>query len=107
MPQCLFCSETKLTKEHIWPDWIVREFARRVPPGKKQFTASYTRNKLPVRTWFQNTITHEAKLVCSTCNNKWMSQLETCAKPFLLPLIRAATRFCTIVGRAPMHSRRV
>jgi hypothetical protein len=23
---CLFCGNRPVTKEHIWPDWIVREF---------------------------------------------------------------------------------
>ena len=90
MAQCLFCYETRLTKEHLWPDWIVRLFKTRVPPRKGAYTATHYRRGQPVRSWRQNTITSRTRLVCQQCNNEWMSDVEQCAQPLLVPFIHTS-----------------
>lgn len=88
MSQCLFCERTKLTKEHLWPNWIVRLFKTRVPPRKGIYRLTQYHKGVPIRTWSTNRITAEARVVCKSCNENWMSDLESHAKPFLIPLIQ-------------------
>ncbi len=76
--KCLFCNEDANSKEHVWPQWILR-----LPPARR-----------PVRqrlgTGKEVTYSGDFKLkgVCSTCNNGWMSELETEAKPILGPIVQ-------------------
>lgn len=68
--QCLFCSNDADSKEHAWPKWILRV--------RKDM------NWGPIRRFKEGSpveITASAqvriKAVCQTCNNGWMSGLET------------------------------
>ena len=92
---CIFCGEGRLTKEHVWPDWL-RNYIRRsgvrtrhrsgdfiiqnerinssnVGFGKQNRTGNVTSRKL--------------RVVCGDCNNGWMSRLQKAAKPLLVQLI--------------------
>jgi hypothetical protein len=88
--QCLFCDNIASSREHIWPDWLVREFEKYGP--NQHVNASFLLNKQQIRAWNQPTITHTAKFVCRPCNEVWMSQLEHYVKPLLLPFVHHATR---------------
>src|SRR5260370_28165312 len=76
--KCLFCNEDANSKEHVWPQWILR-----LPPARR-----------PVRqrlgTGKEVTYSGDFKLkgVCSTCNNGWMSELETEVRPILGPIVQ-------------------
>lgn len=70
---CVFCGSGPLTNEHTFPKWLVERFTgtpmtATAPNGKKWST---TRINIPVG------------VVCKTCNNGWMSELEAAAKPIL------------------------
>ena len=85
------CGGGNLSKEHFWPDGL-RHCCRSYPVNQHvehSFTVSnktranppHVRNK-PGHAW-----TKKIRVVCETCNNGWMSALETTAKPLLTPLI--------------------
>lgn len=77
---CIFCGRMANSKEDLWPRWLIKsvlldrpskiemEFAIR---PSKSFTKKYV----------------TSRCVCKTCNEGWMSNLETDTKPILEPLI--------------------
>lgn len=92
MAQCLFCANKAATKEHVWPNWLVNYFASKAPRKAKGrsgaiYRGTMSRDRQVVRAWDSNSIEHTSRIVCAKCNNNWMSELETVAKPVLLPLI--------------------
>jgi hypothetical protein len=82
MPECAFCPETaNLTAEHIISQWVEDLF-----PGKS--TVKYQDGGGRIREWTSVKIDWKARVVCKSCNNGWMSNLESQhAKPVLTPLI--------------------
>ena len=82
MPECAFCShEGKLSAEHLTAKWM-----RELFPGKK--TVSYSTTGGTNREYSCEELDWKAKVVCDTCNNTWMSDIENeHAKPVLTPLI--------------------
>src|SRR5688572_30048282 len=88
MRTCLFCDETTLTREHVWPDWISKYLYG--APTKDRFRATRFDgpNRTPVGAPFKaSELNHKARIVCASCNSGWMSELETHAKPVLQPLL--------------------
>ena len=84
MPSCIFCGQSKVSKEHLWGAWW-REY---YPPSDKDMLA---RNKHTITTLESNNllgtergqfsnvgapISATTKVVCEECNNTWMSQIE-------------------------------
>ncbi len=84
---CIFCGGTGLSKEHIIPDWIGREFP--IPHGFRN-----TRSMYDHRGIYDSTGIHKneplgskkMRNVCVKCNGGWMSRLQSEAKPILLDL---------------------
>jgi hypothetical protein len=76
--QCLFCSNTASSREHIWSDWILKDLK----------PATSIRIRIGERTdrWASDA---EIKVncVCSQCNNGWMSDLENENKPCIGQMI--------------------
>lgn len=70
--QCLFCRNSVDSKEHIFPNWIIKGLKHAEPItatiGKKP---SFHLAKPEIRVGF----------VCKSCNNVWMSNLEADNKP--------------------------
>lgn len=87
MSQCLFCPTTKLTKEHVWPDWLVENYKQKVPPRRGLYRGTITIQQKVTRSFIQGTITERRSLVCDRCNSNWMSAIENFAKDRLWPLI--------------------
>jgi hypothetical protein len=87
MKQCLFCQRTKLTKEHLFPDWIVERFAERTRDRSGHFNASFSHWAGNIERWKQPTIMHKKALMCSRCNNVTIGSVEHVVKPVLVPLI--------------------
>jgi hypothetical protein len=93
--QCIFCGGDGLSKEHFWPEWaapllpsypINQHVEQRFVQANKVLVAPpKTRNK-PGNAW-----TKKIRVVCKTCNNGWMSKLETAVEPALTPLIKGDT----------------
>jgi len=76
MRNCIFCGERASTKEDAWPLWLVR----RLPtPHGVRIEARRRGKSLEGWKALRHGIT--VRFVCAECNNGWMSQLETRAKP--------------------------
>jgi hypothetical protein len=85
---CLFCPSTKLTKEHLWPDWLVTEFKRLAPPKRGRYTGTHQSPDGRIIKFQSANIEAKKRLVCQPCNNEWMSDIEGAAIQTLRPLIR-------------------
>jgi hypothetical protein len=88
---CIFCGNRPLTKEHILGQWVLEHVSRttnkyqfgKVILGKKQKdTTEHSR----MRTG--DPLNANVRVVCSNCNNRWMSQIQENAKPHLIPLFK-------------------
>lgn len=81
--ECAFCSHSaKLTAEHITSEWMGEMF-----PAPKAFKTTDRFGN--VRTWSAPGLDMKAKVVCETCNNTWMSDIEAKhAKPVMSPMMR-------------------
>jgi hypothetical protein len=78
MPRaCIFCGATPLSKEHIWPEWLLRLLP--TPEGVE--TTAQRGSAEPVQVWRSSRPEQTAKFVCAPCNNGWMSQIENAMKP--------------------------
>jgi hypothetical protein len=86
---CIYCGDSPTTREHIWADWL----AKFIPKTLVNYTASQSLLN-PDRTiekkeklWGGDPRSRQLQIVCRPCNNHWMSDLQTAAKPVLIPLI--------------------
>jgi hypothetical protein len=76
-----------VTAEHVWPQWIAKYLPDTKLPHlvvveqEGQDSAVELRGDRPP-------FTTEVKCVCKPCNEGWMHELETTAKPILAPLIQ-------------------
>lgn len=89
MPQCLWCKNTNLTREHLLPGWM----RRIVDPQVHERTVTswqpgFTERSILVKQGTPFTI--RPRIVCQDCNGGWMSRLEERCKPFLEPMIRGS-----------------
>lgn len=85
---CFFCGhEGKMTEEHVLPDWLnnlgyggdgFREYVRERPDTRVVQSGGPFSKKLAI--------------VCEACNTRWMSGMETAAKPILRSLFNAGAR---------------
>lgn len=84
MPRsCVFCGRKGVTAEHVWPRWLGD-----VLPGSGPLSFARKRLHEPeTKRWKAPSLTVTVKKVCASCNNGWMSALETEAKPLLSPMI--------------------
>jgi hypothetical protein len=85
MRRCIFSGHDVLTKEDIWPQWMIKLLKKHpdeiVPMKAKRHTD-------PLRKWFKiGNRALEFKGVCQNCNNGWMSVLEDDTSPILTPMI--------------------
>lgn len=89
---CVFCgTEGSLTNEHVYPQWIWREFGDTPKPPKPITTGPHSEQEVmtPILGGFIREVVsssdrprldptaRKVKVVCSGCNNGWMSLLET------------------------------
>jgi hypothetical protein len=87
--RCIFCEGTRLTKEHVWPNWLGNYLSRDAP---------YTLHTTSFGKIADGNVTHgiridkrrtgdpksrKLRIVCRDCNNGWMSRLQTECKSFL------------------------
>lgn len=99
---CIFCGDSnkRLTEEHIFPDWLRKEFPGQ--PDSTHVSIWQEKNPFAFLAEHPNRVSarrlHEFKngavrsisvrCVCDVCNNVWMSDLETKAKPLLSEVMR-------------------
>lgn len=93
--KCIYCGAArKITREHIWPDWLKAYI--------KKDRLSYTHRVAVVHpSHVEESIkkidgdprSRRIKAVCSTCNSGWMSALQTTAKRSVIPLVSGVPTF--------------
>lgn len=78
---CIFCGkwDSRPSKEDVIPKWIARKF------GKQNWENKSIHSNRVFTT--RGTLGLFTRAPCTRCNNEWMSQLESEAKPILGPLI--------------------
>jgi hypothetical protein len=70
--KCAFCTRSADSREHIFSDWMLRM----LPPNERyHFTERVTATG-EYRRYTQRKINLKAKVVCTSCNNTWMGDLE-------------------------------
>jgi hypothetical protein len=92
--RCIFCNETGLSKQHIWPDWLKKVITRDENKNTQTlFRYDYfTEDRIAItpevkiREGYLGT--RKIRNVCLKCNNGWMSQIEQRAKPHLITMIQ-------------------
>jgi hypothetical protein len=73
---CAFCPEkADTTGEHIWGAWVGRMLGKLM--AQPRYTYFRKESSGQVRTWEHDVLAQKAKVVCGTCNNGWMSEIET------------------------------
>jgi hypothetical protein len=83
--ECIFCSAPRVTKEHVWPNWV-----KGLIPGDGPFTVT-TVSDAPgavSRSWTKAELDVTVKRVCQPCNNGWLSRLEDEAKSLLTDIVQ-------------------
>lgn len=87
--KCIFCgSPEKLTREHIWADWL-RKYLPRTGNRNYHWTrhgdGEINRGKI-----HRPGDAHSQRLqvVCGKCNSGWMGALQEAVKPILTPLVQ-------------------
>lgn len=80
--ECAFCENSaKMSAEHLFGSWITDLFPNAWESRLKTAVGDVTR-------WRSKSLDWKAKVVCETCNNTWMSDIENLhAKPVMTPLI--------------------
>lgn len=82
---CVFCGRVPLTREHVFPRWLVQMINTLGQP--RSATRVSDRGEHLHNIWQTSTIDLKARKVCRPCNSGWMSALEVAARPILEPLI--------------------
>lgn len=89
--RCVFCNGFRLTKEHIWSDWLTK---RQTVPHQKTHTQSVVRVKMnhgdgtayvaPDLPKLKTGPLIQVKIrrVCNDCNGGWMKDIVDAALPF-------------------------
>jgi hypothetical protein len=78
--RCVYCGGLANSKEHAIPDWLTG-----LIPGAGAFTHR-RENPQPV-TWRASGFDVLVRQVCKTCNEGWMSELETRSKDLISELV--------------------
>jgi hypothetical protein len=85
--KCIFCARGNLSKEHVWPAWaaehlpdaVARDETLEIVAGSDAQTQTNSR---------QGSLKHKKlRVVCASCNNGWMSVIESDAKRVVMPMM--------------------
>ncbi len=76
MRYCIFCDNPAKTREHLWPEWILKK----VRPGNIVGYIGHNRNLMFNAEW-------KVRTVCKSCNEGWMSALEVANTSLIGPPI--------------------
>jgi hypothetical protein len=100
---CVFCGEDrKLSREHVFPQWLKNHF-----PELEQVEADHVRRVVTPTTDDEHTRPGPAfdfvsRDVCEACNNGWMSDLENRAQPILAPMLADQPQVLTALDQATL-----
>lgn len=89
---CIFCGKKgNKSKEHLWPVWM-HEFLPTVGDGNnvRELSSFKLQQQIDQKKLKRqgHLFTTKFRVVCKTCNNGWMSELEEDVKPTFLKLIK-------------------
>lgn len=92
--QCVFCDNTASSCEHIWSEWTHKLFETtsnsshhgRYLEKSDNADGSYVAAGHLLRPGDVSTV--KVRVVCTECNNGWMSRLEEEVRPFLERMIQ-------------------
>jgi hypothetical protein len=91
----VFCGATgrKITKEHIWPRWLRKFIELGEGPPIRHSRSRITPEGETVHhdEWSAIPIDWQVKGPCKPCNEGWMEELETVARPILVPMLEDKT----------------
>jgi hypothetical protein len=96
---CIFCRRADLTNEHIWAKWLRPYLPRMQSFSSLTSTVYPERSDFLRRSRVGDLHNRRLRIVCARCNNGWMNRLQTCAKPFLLPLIKGEATALDVKAR--------
>ena len=91
--KCAFCGGFRISREHVFPDWLKEYFPRDDKTTHTMASFVWPENiitKVPIekrRPGQGHVGVQKVKVVCEKCNSGWMSALEESMKPILIPLI--------------------
>ncbi len=87
--RCIFCNSLGLTKEHLWADWLRVYLPRTMLRHTTQSTLvdPHMEDQVSIERRPGDFYSRRIRCVCVTCNNGWMSRLQTSARPFLIPFL--------------------
>lgn len=78
---CIFCGSNKeLTCEHVFPDWLSALFNKNIKGINKVQGGRLN------RTWQSSLFQNKIKAICKTCNNGWLSDIESNVKDILIKI---------------------
>jgi hypothetical protein len=80
--RCIFCGNVADDREHLLPQWL-----QRILPSEEPVVHFRETGGIEAPQWERKPFREKAKFVCKTCNQGWMSELESEAKPILTPAI--------------------
>jgi hypothetical protein len=93
MAKCALCGakigRNTHSREHVFPEWLEKLF---VPEGEDEtipyVRRSQVRNEAMERQeWKDIPFNMRVKALCKPCNEEWCNEIETEAKPSLIPMI--------------------
>jgi len=82
MRKCMFCDGRASTLEDVWPGWLLRK----LPPARTIEVTAERRGKL-LPSWRAVSPAIKVRFLCASCNNGWLSRLESQAKPVIEPFL--------------------
>lgn len=72
---CAFCGASPTTREHILPQWLGKYFPDSVVEHSRSTGGE------PESVWDASAFSATSRIACASCNNGWMSRLESQAEP--------------------------
>jgi hypothetical protein len=87
MPRtCVFCGAPADSQEHVWPNWAASLLADE-GPLPHVYQVIHEGRPDEERRYSKDAYSVTVRVVCKRCNNGWMSDLESRAKPYLQAML--------------------
>jgi hypothetical protein len=83
--QCCFCFCTKVTREHLWGEWIGELL------GQREYRFDRKHRGVKAGPWDSDSLNMKARVACAACNNGWMSDLEVATKLIIGDVLQNGT----------------
>lgn len=91
LPTCVFCDSDDMSEEHVIADWALRAFGR----TRRPFLLRGSLGSSPVPGRSSMRVSPQepfltARVVCTACNNGWISDIDRGAAEVLKPALQSA-----------------